>query len=465
MSNRTETTRPGNSDPSSSNGCCTNSSEAQTLPTNFLRAQTRPYSEDEDWDKNVLSSSGANFSFIDIPRARNLGLGIGNEIIDICALLAGILSTREKYTKFLSYRGDVAQDVLDLLQKLLDHAPLEPRFHMVIKVALVRLSRKSELYPRCFTVDGVIKKEEYPQSAGNFGDVYQAYHNGQPICLKICRLYQHSDQSLLSKIFYREVIIWGQLFHPNVLPFYGIHRLGDFRNSLCLVSPWISSGNIRDFLSEKPYVDRIPLICDVAGGMEYLHMNGVVHGDLKSTNILVTNFERACLTDFGISYISNNTALMGHALSSNYDPSRASFEAPELIDLDAEYSEKTQASDVYAFGMVCFEILTGERPFGNSGPMLVYQKTVRGEGPSRPTDVKCLEFGLTDDLWALMEKCWSLFPQDRPSATQITRCLPHVKERTTDQWTRFQRPDFDTTSGHADETIAKAFPHLQRLLV
>lgn len=90
--------------------------------------------------------------------------------------------------------------------------------------------------------------------------------------------------------------------------------------------------------------------------MEYLHMNGIVHGDLKSTNILVTDLERACLTDFGLSYISNDSGITGHALSSNYDPSRASYEAPELLDLDVECIQKTQASDVYAFGMVCFEV-------------------------------------------------------------------------------------------------------------
>lgn len=65
---------------------------------------------------------------------------------------------------------------------------------------------------------------------------------------------------LSTQTFYREAIIWGQLFHPNVLPFYGIHSLGDFRKSLCLVSPWISNGNLLDFLSERPHIDRIPLV-------------------------------------------------------------------------------------------------------------------------------------------------------------------------------------------------------------
>lgn len=95
--------------------------------------------------------------------------------------------------------------------------------------------------------------------------------------------------------------------------------------------------------------------------------------------------------------------------------------------------------------------------------MLVYRKTLKGEHPSRPSDTNCLERGLTDDLWLLMQSCWSSSPQDRPNATHITQCLPHVKERPTDKWTRFQRPDFDTSNGHVDETIERALSHLQWL--
>ena len=116
----------------------------------------------------------------------------------------------------------MAQDLLDLLQKvrvgkpcfcssfvierdplvqLLDHAPLEPRFRAVLYVALVRLCRKSELYPRCFSLDDVnINLQDIPLSNGGFSEVYSAQYNGKPVCAKVVRMYQSSNQAFLRKV-------------------------------------------------------------------------------------------------------------------------------------------------------------------------------------------------------------------------------------------------------------------------
>lgn len=99
-------------------------------------------------------------------------------------------------------------------------------------------------------------------------------------------------------------------------------------------------------------------IHDIASGMDYLHENGVVHGDLKSLNILVSDSERACLADFGLSYVIDVSGLRGQPFSSNHaEGGTAGFEAPELIDPDNEFSRRTKESDVYAFGMVCYEVI------------------------------------------------------------------------------------------------------------
>ncbi|KAH0586829.1 hypothetical protein H2248_005676 [Termitomyces sp. 'cryptogamus'] len=103
---------------------------------------------------------------------------------------------------------------------------------------------------------GVKDREEYPHSAGYFGDIYKAYHKGKPVCLKIVRLYHKSSQAQF-KAFWREAVIWAQLSHLNILPFYGIHFLSDPRKSFCLVSPWISGGNVLEFLAEEPNAHRL----------------------------------------------------------------------------------------------------------------------------------------------------------------------------------------------------------------
>ncbi|KAG6823485.1 hypothetical protein H0H92_010058, partial [Tricholoma furcatifolium] len=89
--------------------------------------------------------------------------------------------------------------------------------------------------------------------------------------------------------------------------------------------------------------------------MRYLHENGVVHGDLKCLNILITQDEKACLADFGHSFVTDATGIKD--LSSDpIESGTPGFQAPELFDLKFEGTvRRTESSDVFAFGMACYE--------------------------------------------------------------------------------------------------------------
>ncbi|KAJ7802914.1 kinase-like domain-containing protein, partial [Mycena leptocephala] len=124
--------------------------------------------------------------------------------------------------------------------------------------ALLRLSRESGLHPRCFVLPE-LHKVGNQVAAGGFGDLWKAY---------------------------REALIWRQLTHPNVLPFFGVYYL---ETRLCLVSPWMENGNIMKFLEiTQPATGlRLSLILDVALGLQYLHKENAIHGDLKAVLIHV----------------------------------------------------------------------------------------------------------------------------------------------------------------------------------
>ncbi|KAJ7843299.1 kinase-like domain-containing protein [Mycena leptocephala] len=172
---------------------------------------------------------------------------------------------KEAYTKLLACRGSSAQWLLDLFQDLLDlDLNIENMSRRRLFKALIRLSTESKLYPRCFPLIGLLC--------------------GQTVAVKMMRVFETSDVEALLKEFGREALIWRQLCHPNLLPFFGLYY---FQGRLCLVSPWMENGHIRAFLKKETYDtdSLLSLILDIALGLEYLHDKSVVHGDLKGRTI------------------------------------------------------------------------------------------------------------------------------------------------------------------------------------
>ena len=98
--------------------------------------------------------------------------------------------------------------------------------------------------------------------------------------------------------------------------------------------------------------------------------------------------------------------------------------SPELLDPDRfgrESGRPTKESDCYALGMVILEVLTGQPPFQNCNGMVVMRKVVEGERPGRPRGGEGVWF--TDDLWEMLERCWSPQPERRPAVGTVLRCL------------------------------------------
>ncbi|KAJ7745514.1 kinase-like domain-containing protein [Mycena olivaceomarginata] len=322
-----------------------------------------------------------------------------------------LLSDRTAYKHFVSCRGMIAQQLLDLLQDLLDSFP-ELRSRPLISKALLRLSGECGLHPTCFPLFGLEKVG--PQVAGGgFGDIFKGLVGGQSVAVKSMRQFTDDDVRVSLKKLGREAVIWRQLSHSNLLPFFGLYV---FDNRPSLISPWMENGDLKKFLNNAPSdINRIALIMDVATGLEYLHSNNVVHGDLKTANILVTPSGSACIADFGLASIVDELSLKMTFSSCSGRAGTVRYQAPELLDNECS---SHFGSDVYAFACVCYEILTGKIPFYEiPNEMAVAIKVINGARPSKPQVI------FPEYLWPLVDDCWRRKADERPTTAVILQRL------------------------------------------
>ncbi|KAJ7765080.1 hypothetical protein DFH07DRAFT_811344 [Mycena maculata] len=380
-----------------------------------LRAQIATW---KTWDtmtclinfRSVLATTFENSKLIeakDLPKSL-INVVIHTDIRCICAQISDILLDRIAYREFLKAQNDNAQKLLDLLQDLLDYPLLDARIRPVILKALLRLSTKAERHPRCFVLSD-LELIGNPVAAGSCGDVWKGLVHGETVSVKVMRVFEETDSEALLKEFYREALIWRQLSHSNLLPFFGVYYLKDTKNRLCLVSSWMENGNIARYLKNNPAgINRLTLILDVALGLEHLHGLKLVHGDLKAINVLVTRSGRAVLADFGLSSVTDSKILL-LSTSAVKAGGTVRWQAPELFG----GSPNSFASDVYAFSCVCYEILTGQLPFHElTNDAAVIYNVMRGQRPKRTRHI-------SDGVWNLMVDCWKTEPDQRLSADQI----------------------------------------------
>ncbi|GJT19913.1 serine/threonine-protein kinase EDR1-like protein [Tanacetum coccineum] len=277
----------------------------------------------------------------------------------------------------------------------------------------------------------IIRNEDLEElrelGSGTFGTVYHGKWRGTDVAIKrikkSCFAGRSSEQERLTIEFWSEADILSKLHHPNVVAFYGVVRDGPGA-TLATVTEFMVDGSLRHVLQRKDrHLDhrrKLVIAMDAAFGMEYLHSKNIVHFDLKCDNLLVNMKDPSrpiCkVGDFGLSKIKRNTLVSGGVRGT------LPWMAPELLNgSSTKVSEKV---DVFSFGIVLWEILTGEEPYANMhyGAIIggIVSNTLR---PLIPKDC--------DGEWRrLMELCWSPNPMLRPSFTEITnklRVMSHTK--------------------------------------
>ncbi|KAJ7269932.1 kinase-like domain-containing protein [Mycena rebaudengoi] len=293
---------------------------------------------------------------------------------------------------------------------------------------MVKLSAACDKLPSCLFISGITARDDHPLFTGGFGDIFQASIAGKKIALKRIRMfYRDEAQRRIRTQICKEALIWQSLQHPSILPFIGIDQ-ETFPGYLCLASPWMEQGTVLKYLESHGTANVDRLLFEIADGLQYLHSQKVVHGDLRGANILISNEWSACLADFGLTSFSDVTA------STDTSHNRAGslrWMAPELIDPEkfGQRFLRTSATDVYAFGCVCLELYTGQPPFADFRETAVIVKVSDGVRPERPTGHPTI----SDALWGLMNDCWAQQSTNRPLSEIL--CQRFVEGAINTDWT------------------------------
>jgi len=210
----------------------------------------------------------------------------------------------------------------------------------------------------------------------------------------------------------RELKVWSEVKHPNIIPLLGISWDFARPDSPCLVFPYLRHGSIVKYLNENRDVDKIALITQTANALSYLHSISVVHGDVKGSNVLITDDCKACITDLGLARILEQPGFTTTTASTTFR-----FMSPEQIPHDEEEEvipRPTKATDVWAFSMFIIQVLTQRLPYSNiTSAQGVVVHIAKGGLPRRK---RCPE--IDDEIWRVLEMCW-VDPERRPPMAEL----------------------------------------------
>eukprot|EP01006_Ploeotia_vitrea_P042471 TRINITY_DN66630_c1_g2_i1.p2 TRINITY_DN66630_c1_g2~~TRINITY_DN66630_c1_g2_i1.p2 ORF type:complete len:545 (-),score=68.93 TRINITY_DN66630_c1_g2_i1:1843-3477(-) len=267
---------------------------------------------------------------------------------------------------------------------------------------------------------------------GGFGAVYKAHmkKNGDTIAVKMC----HCQDVKVHQAFKQEVKLLSTFRHESIVLFRGACLQPP---RLCIVSELMSC-NLYEYLHEKKHNPswalRLRWVRDLARGMNYLHslQPPVVHRDLKSLNVLLDEYNHVKLCDFGMARVKEQTFIVtGHIGGS------PAWMAPECLRGD-DFNEK---SDVFAFGVLMWEILTRACPWpGKQMAQLVGLVGFQGKNLELPTDCPPeLPPSVFKMYLSMVNNCWVREASERPTFQQlVTTAREAITEYT--QWEKLNSP-------------------------
>ncbi|XP_068601472.1 mitogen-activated protein kinase kinase kinase 10 [Brachionichthys hirsutus] len=257
--------------------------------------------------------------------------------------------------------------------------------------------------------------------AGGFGKVYKGIWRREEVAVKAARQDPDEDIGAALESVRQEARLFWMLRHPNIIALRGVCLR---EPNLCLVMEYARGGALNRALAGKKVPPKVLVnwAVQIATGMDYLHNQAfvpIIHRDLKSSNILILepveredlNGKTLKITDFGLAREWHQTTKMSAA-------GTYAWMAPEVIKL----SLFSKSSDVWSFGVLLWELLTGEVPYREIDALAVAYGVAMNK-LTLPIPSTCPE-----PFAHLLDECWSPNPHGRPSFSSILRRLLAIEQ-------------------------------------
>ncbi|KAG0563774.1 hypothetical protein M758_8G055100 [Ceratodon purpureus] len=280
-----------------------------------------------------------------------------------------------------------------------------------------------------FDLDDLLRASAEVLGKGSVGTAYKAILEDGTI-MAVKRL---KDVTTGKKEFESQIQVVGKMQHRNVVPLRAYYFSKDEK---LLVYDFMNRGSLSALLHGNRGSTRIPLdwssrvkiATGAARGLAYLHAQGgpkFVHANIKSSNILLNTDLNACISDFGLAQLITSSSAQAKIIG---------YRAPEVTEL----RKATQKSDVFSFGVLLLELLTGKAPTqaalndeGIDLPRWV-QSIVREEWTTEVFDAELLRYNTVEgemvNLLQIAMRCVDTVPERRPTMSEVQLLLEDVRQ-------------------------------------
>lgn len=255
--------------------------------------------------------------------------------------------------------------------------------------------------------------------SGGFGTVYKAHDPSldRYVALKLLMPHLTQDATTLER-FRQEAKQAARLKHPNIVTVY---EVAESEGRYYIVMEYLEGQPLSEIIKEEgplPPQRAVKITQQIGEALDYAHGEGLIHRDVKPSNILIGNNDKATLTDFGIVKAVGESGLTTTGTSMG----TPEYMAPEQIAGE----EPDPRTDLYALGVVAYHMLTGQVPFSGTTPYAIQ----KGHAEKEPPDPKEINPALGEHVVETLLKALEKAPDDRyQTGVELFKTLSDANER------------------------------------